>query len=80
MFFVQDLFFKQGLVSFDEFQDLELFTERDLQDYLGRYQDLRDEWNRKRKSGESVEITDDIVFVAEQSARLRLTLTTFSCW
>ena len=34
------------LVSFDEFAEKELLTERDLQDYLGRYQDLRDEWKR----------------------------------
>lgn len=31
------------LLSFDEFAGKELITERDLQDYLGRYQDLRDE-------------------------------------
>lgn len=34
------------LLSFDEFKGNELISERDLQDYLGRYQDLRDEWKR----------------------------------
>ena len=53
------------LVSFDEFKDKELITERDLQDYLGRYQDLRDEWKRKREAGESTDIIDDIVFEVE---------------
>ena len=53
------------LVSFDEFMEKELLTERDLQDYLGRYQDLRDEWKRKRENGESTDITDDIVFEIE---------------
>lgn len=53
------------LVSFDEFKGNELITERDLQDYLGRYQDLRDEWKRRREAGESTDITDDIVFEVE---------------
>ena len=34
-----------------------------MQDYLGRYQDLRDEWKRKRR--ESTDITDDVVFEIE---------------
>ena len=53
------------LVSFDDFKGNELITERDFQDYLGRYQDLRDEWKRKREAGESTDITDDIVFEVE---------------
>lgn len=32
------------LTSFDEFAGSEILSERDFQDYLGRYQDLRDEW------------------------------------
>lgn len=50
------------LVAFDEFKDV--FAERDLQDYLGRYQDLRDEFNARRENGE-VDILDDIVFEIE---------------
>ncbi|MFN2926664.1 type I restriction endonuclease subunit R [Lachnospiraceae bacterium YH-ros2228] len=53
------------LVSFDEFEGKEIISERDLQDYLGRYQDLRDEWKRKRENGESTDIIDDIVFEIE---------------
>lgn len=53
------------LVSFDEFKDKELMTERDLQDYLSRYQDLQDEWKRRREAGESTDIIDDIVFEVE---------------
>ena len=53
------------LVAFDEFKEKELLTERDFQDYLGRYQDLRDEWKRKRESGELSDITDDVVFEVE---------------
>ena len=53
------------LSSFDDFKGKELLSERDMQDYLGRYQDLRDEWMERRKRGESVDITDDIVFEVE---------------
>lgn len=53
------------LVAFDEFKEKELLHERDLQDYLGRYQDLRDEWKRKREKGELSDITDDVVFEVE---------------
>lgn len=53
------------LSSFDDFKDKELIPERDMQDYLGRYQDLRDEWNERRKRGESTDIIDDIVFEVE---------------
>ncbi len=62
------------LVSFDEFADKELITERDLQDYLGRYQDLRDEWKRKRKQGESTDITDDIVFEIELIKQIEINI------
>ena len=31
------------LLSFDDFKDMGILTERELQDYLARYQDLRDE-------------------------------------
>lgn len=53
------------LISFDKFEENELFTERDLQDYLGRYQDLRDEWNSRREKGDTASILDDIVFEVE---------------
>lgn len=42
-----------------------MISERDMQDYLGRYQDLRDEWNERRGRGESTDIIDDIVFEIE---------------
>lgn len=62
------------LSSFDEFQGKELISERDLQDYLGRYQDLRDEWNEKRKKGESVNIIDDIVFEVELIKQIEINI------
>ncbi len=62
------------LSSFDEFAGKELITERDLQDYLGRYQDLRDEWKRKREQGESTDIIDDIVFEVELIKQIEINI------
>ena len=53
------------LTSFDEFQGCDVLSERDLQDYLGRYQDLKDEWAERRKKGVGTDIDDDIVFEVE---------------
>ncbi len=62
------------LVSFDEFRGMELISERDLQDYLGRYQDLRDEWKARREVGESTDITDDIVFEVELIKQIEINI------
>lgn len=60
------------LLSFDDFKGNELISERDLQDYLGRYQDLRDEWKRKRQ--ESTDITDDVVFEIELIRQIEINI------
>ena len=62
------------LSAFDEFAGKEMITERDLQDYLCRYQDLRDEWNEKRKKGESTDIIDDIVFEVELIKQIEINI------
>lgn len=62
------------LLSFDDFEGKEIISERDLQDYLGRYQDLRDEWKRKRENGESTDITDDIVFEIELIKQIEINI------
>ena len=62
------------LVAFDEFKEKELLSERDLQDYLGRYQDLRDEWRRRRDNGESTDIIDDIVFEVELIKQIEINI------
>ena len=62
------------LVSFDEFAGKEMISERDLQDYLGKYQDLRDEWKRKRENGESTDIIDDIVFEVELIKQIEINI------
>ena len=62
------------LLSFDEFKEKECLSERDLQDYLGRYQDLRDEWKRRRENGESTDIIDDIVFEIELIKQIEINI------
>lgn len=62
------------LSAFDEFAGKEMISERDLQDYLGRYQDLRDEWNERRKRGESTDIIDDIVFEVELIEQIEINI------
>ena len=62
------------LISFDDFADKELLSQRDLQDSLGRYQDLRDEWKRKRERGESTDVTDDIVFEVELIKQIEINI------
>ena len=62
------------LLSFDDFSDKEIMTERDIQDYMGRYQDLRDEWNKKREEGKSKDINDDIVFEIELIKQIEINI------
>ena len=62
------------LTSFDEFAGSEILSERDFQDYLGRYQDLRDEWKNRKPSGEKEDITDDIVFEIELIKQIEINI------
>lgn len=50
------------LIAFDDFEGKELFTERDFQDYLSKYQDLYSEWKRSRGQREYINVNDDIQF------------------
>ena len=60
------------LVSFDEFAGMEILSERELQDYLGRYQDLRDIW--RPLHGRSVNIADDVVFEIEMIKQIEINI------
>lgn len=60
------------LVTFDEFEGKELISERDLQDYSGRYQDIRDEMTHK--DNDSVDISNDIVFEIELIKQLEINI------
>lgn len=62
------------LSSFDEFAGNEILSDRDFQDYLGRYQDLRDEWKNRKPGGEKEDITDDIVFEIELIKQIEINI------
>lgn len=62
------------LLSFDEFEGMQILSERDLQDYLGRYQDLRDEWRRKREICEKEDINDDVIFETELIRQIEINI------
>ena len=62
------------LSSFDEFAGNEILSKRDFQDYLGRYQDLRDEWQNRRPKGDKEDITDDIVFEIELIKQIEINI------
>lgn len=51
------------LSSFDEFEGKEVLTDREFQDYCGRYLDIKDQLVSPR--GETEKINDDIVFEIE---------------
>ena len=61
------------LSSFDEFAGNEILTDRDMQDYTGRYIDLRDEFiNREKQDKEN--INDDIVFEVELIKQIEINI------
>lgn len=62
------------LTAFDDFEGKEILSERDLQDYLGWYQDLRDEWKKKRENEEKEDITDDVVFELELVKQIEINI------
>ena len=62
------------LLSFDDFAGQEMLSERDFQDYLGKYQDLRDEWIGRKENGESTDITDDIIFEIELIKQIEINI------
>lgn len=62
------------LSSFDEFKGMEILSERDRQNYLGRYQDLHDEWKERIKRGESKDIIDDVVFEIELIKQIEINI------
>ncbi len=62
------------LSSFDDFSGNEILTEREMQDYQGRYNDLYDEWRNRRKDKEKEDITDDIVFEIELIKQIEINI------
>ena len=62
------------LTSFDDFIGNDVLSDRDLQDYLGRYQDLRDEWKKRREDATKENINDDIVFEIELVKQIEINI------
>lgn len=60
------------LSSFDEFAGNEILTEREMQDYTGRYIDLRDEFINTGKDKEN--INDDVVFEVELIKQIEINI------
>ena len=67
--------FNNVLSSFDEFTpELKILSEREMQDYLGRYQDLHDEWKNRSEKGEKASIIDDIVYEIELVKQIEINI------
>lgn len=62
------------LVSFDDFSGNEILSERDFQDYLSKYQDMSDEWKRKRRDNDKEDISDDIIFETELVKQIEINI------
>lgn len=65
---------KNLLSSFDDFEGNELIKERDFQDYCGRYNDLKEEWDLRRSNGELSNICDDVVFEIELLKQIEINI------
>ena len=62
------------LSSFDEFMGDTQLSDREIQDYSGRYLDLKDEWKEKSKKGELEEINEDVVFEIELLKQIEINI------
>ncbi len=62
------------LLSFDEFNENDTISERDLQDYLSVYQDLRELWKKEQKERERADINDDVVFEVELIRQIEINI------
>lgn len=62
------------LFSFDEFAGNELLSERDMQDYISRYNDLYDIWKNINKEKSKENINDDIVFEIELLKQIEINI------
>lgn len=61
------------LSAFDDFTGNEILTDRDMQDYQGKYNDLYDEW-RKKQDKDKETINDDIVFEIELIKQIEINI------
>jgi len=61
------------LVSFDEFEGKEIISERDMQDYISKYLDIKEEIKPKNPN-DPTEIIDDIVFEIELIKQIEINI------
>ena len=61
------------LTCFDEFAGNEILSDRDLQDYIGKYLDLKNEFTAKPGT-EKTDIVDDIVFEIELIKQIEINI------
>ena len=62
------------LSSFDEFIGNEILSDGEMQDYLGRYNDLYEKYKEIRKLHQKEDITDDIVFEVELIKQIEINI------
>lgn len=74
MLFGSILRMRNLLTAFDDFEGNGILSDRDLQDYQGRYNDLYEEWKRLREQKDKEDITDDIVFEIELVKQIEINI------
>lgn len=65
---------KNLLSSFDEFEGKQILSDRDFQDYCGRYLDLKEDWKNKNPESEAENINDDVVFEIELLKQIEINI------
>ena len=60
------------LTSFDQFEDNDILSERELQDYASTYQNLHDKY--RGESAEKKDISDDIIFEMELIKQIEINI------
>ena len=61
------------LSAFDDFKGMELISERDFQDYVGRYRDIKESWPPD-KGKDSEDISRDVVFEVELLRQIEINI------
>ena len=62
------------LSSFDEFVGNELLSDRDMQDYMSRYQDIYDWIKNHKEEHDSTNVIDDLVFEIELVKQIEINI------
>ncbi len=60
------------LSTFDEFEGNQILSDRDIQDYSSRYQDLREKWQKEKR--DKANVNSDIVFEIELIRQIEINI------